>query len=84
MTAALTCDGCGRIVSERSEEGDGATQGWWLLESRPAVTAGLLAPVILSVGDDMAPLPQEDEEPVPPPFHFCSLACLREWAGAQP
>lgn len=89
MTAALMCDACGRLASERGP--DDALDAWYELTPAPAITAGLLRPMRLPVmidvdaaGDLVTHIPppsdEEPDEPAPP-SHFCSLTCLRDWAA---
>lgn len=81
MTALLSCDGCGTIVSDRAEDDD-PTASWWCLSFAPVIGAGGLLPII-SMDVDEAIFGGEPEDlevvPIEPDRHFCSVPCLGAW-----
>lgn len=83
MTSALTCDGCGRIVTERSEDGDNATSAWWLLEKNPSIAVAMIAFEKITLNPDYDDEIDEVEIIHEPPRHFCAFECLKSWAADQ-
>lgn len=76
MTALLSCDGCGQIVSERPDDPD-PTAKWWSLSLAPSIGGAMLLPEIsFEVAEEY-----DDGEVVAlvPDRHFCALDCLRAW-----
>lgn len=96
MTALLSCDGCGTIVSDRPEDED-PTGTWWSLSASPVIGGGLFRalPSITSVtqitfGEGAEDLdveePEPEEDPLPPPDpdrHFCSIECIGAWVARR-
>jgi hypothetical protein len=80
VTALLSCDGCGDIVSARPDDED-PTATWWSLIPSPMIGGGL-APIIMQSFDealDPDPVMSTDLDRPEPDRHFCTLACLAVW-----
>lgn len=83
MTAMLSCDGCGEIVSDRPDDED-PTARWWALTAAPPVGGmGLLPMISMTTEYSDEPTEPVDIPPVEPDRHFCSVPCLVAWAGRR-
>lgn len=90
MTAALLCDGCGRLASTADPTDDDPTRRWWELSPGPTPSGGLLALTVppITIDEFLHPVeepePEPEEEPESEPLrHFCSDSCLFDWLGAR-